>query len=52
VLVEALRGNLRDHHRFLIKLHLDQVDALNKAVGELEARVQEHLGPFARTPRS
>jgi transposase len=48
VLVEALRGNLRDHHRFLIKLHLDQVDALNKAVRELEARVEEHLTPFRK----
>jgi transposase len=47
-LVEALRGNMRDHHRFLIKLHLDQVDALNTAVRELEARVEEHLGPFRR----
>jgi transposase len=45
-LVEALRGNVRDQHRFLIKLHLDQVDGLNKAIGELEARVEEHLGPF------
>jgi transposase len=47
-LVESLRGNVRDHHRFLIKLHLDQVDALNKAVRELEARVEEHLGPFRK----
>jgi transposase len=50
-LVEALRGNVRDHHRFLIKLHLDQVDALNKAVRELEARVEEHLGPFRNNAR-
>jgi len=48
VLVEALRGNVRDHHRFLIKLHLDQIDALNKAVRELEARVEEHLTPFRK----
>lgn len=47
-LVEALRGNVRDHHRFLIKLHIDQVDALNKAVRELEARVDEHLDPFRK----
>jgi len=46
VLVEALRGNVREHHRFLIKLHLDQVDALNKAVVELEARVAAHIDPF------
>jgi transposase len=48
VLVEALRGNVREHHRFLIKLHLDQVDALNKAVRELEARVEGHLDPFRK----
>jgi len=48
VLVEALRGKVRDQHRFLIKLHLDQLDALNKAVGELEARVEEHLSPFRK----
>jgi transposase len=47
-LVEALRGNVRDHHRFLIKLHLDQVDALQKAVRELEARVGEKLDPFRK----
>jgi transposase len=48
VLVEALRGNVREHHRFLIKLHLDQIDALDKAVRELEARVDEHLDPFRK----
>lgn len=46
--VEALRGNVREHHRFLLKLHLEQVDALQKAVRELEARVEEHLGPFRK----
>jgi hypothetical protein len=25
-LVEALRGHVRDHHRFLIRLHLEQID--------------------------
>jgi hypothetical protein len=25
VLVEALRGRLRPHHRFLLKLHLEQI---------------------------
>jgi transposase len=47
-LIEALRGNVRDHHRFLIKLHLDQIDAINKAMRELEARVEEHLDPFRK----
>jgi transposase len=47
-LVAAFRGNVRDHHRFLIKLHLEQVDALHKAVRDLEARVDEHLSPFRK----
>src|SRR5216684_472142 len=37
-LVEALRGRIREHHRFLFKLHLGQVDALRTAVREVEAR--------------
>jgi len=47
-IVEALRGNVRDHHRFLIKLHLEQIDTLDKAVRELEARVGEQLEPFRK----
>src|SRR4051812_16233993 len=31
-LKEALRGRVTGHHRFLLRLHLDQVDALNAAV--------------------
>jgi transposase len=45
-LVEALRGRIREHHRFMLKLHLGQVDALNQAVREVEARVGTTLKPF------
>jgi transposase len=45
-LVEALRGRVRQHHRFLLKLHLGQVDALQAAVRDVEARVGETLRPF------
>ena len=45
-LVEALRGRVRDHHRFLLKLHLAQIDALAAAVRDVEARVGETLTPF------
>jgi transposase len=45
-LVEALRGRVRDHHRFLLKLHLAQIDALTAAVRDVEARVGETLTPF------
>jgi len=44
-LIEALRGRVRPHHRFLLKLHLDQIDALQVAVGDVEARLGETLAP-------
>ena len=45
-LVEALRGRVTQHHRFLLKLHLDQIDSLDKAVRDLEARMGDALAPF------
>jgi transposase len=45
-LVEALRGRLTDHHRFLLRLHLGQIDALDAAIRDLEARIGEPLAPF------
>jgi len=45
-LIEALRGSVRDHHRFLLKLHLGQIDAASAAVREVEARIGELLRPF------
>jgi transposase len=45
-LVEALRGRVREHHRFLLKLHLGQIDALQAAVRDVEARIGETLRPF------
>lgn len=45
-LVEALRGRVREHHRFLLRLHLGQVDALNAAVTAVEGRIEAALAPF------
>jgi transposase len=45
-LVEGLRGNVRDHHRFLLKLHLGQIHALQTAVKEIEGRLGEVMLPF------
>lgn len=47
-LVEALRGTIRDHHRFLLQLHLGQIDALDQAVRDLEGRMETLLAPFRR----
>jgi transposase len=45
-LLDALHGRVTDHHRFLIKLHLTQIDALETAVATIEARIGSALGPF------
>jgi transposase len=45
-LVDALHGRVTDHHRFMIQLHLTQVEALDAAVATIEARIGDALGPF------
>jgi transposase len=45
-LKEALRGRVARHHRFLLRLHLDQVDALDAAVGRIDREVEVRLAPF------
>jgi transposase len=45
-LVDALHGRVTTHHRFMIQLHLTQVDALSAAVHDVDARVGDALGPF------
>ena len=45
-LTQALQGRVSPHHRFLLKLHLSQIDAVQTAVREVEARVSEILPPF------
>jgi transposase len=47
-LAEALRGSVRNHHRFLLRLHLGQIDGAKQAVAELEARMEDLLRPFRR----
>ena len=45
-LVDALHGRMTDHHRFMLHLHLTQVDAVQHAIDEVEARIGAALGPF------
>ena len=44
--VAALHGRVTPHHRFLLRLHLAQIDALKVAVRDVEARVGDALAPF------
>src|SRR5256885_2133493 len=45
-LVAALHGRVTPHHRFMLKLHLTQIEALEAAVREVEARLGDALTPF------
>jgi transposase len=45
-LLEALRGRVRPPHRFLLKLHLGQIDALEKSIAEIDTEVGALLEPF------
>ncbi len=46
MLAEALRGRLSKHHRFLLRLHLDQIDVLDRALAEIDKEVEAGLDPF------
>ena len=50
-LIDALHGNVRPHHRFLLKLHLQQIDSLQQAIAEVEQRLGAVLEPFRRAVR-
>lgn len=39
-LVEALRGRIQPHHRTLLQLHLELVDAVERAIARIEGQVE------------
>lgn len=45
-ITEALQGRVREHHRFMLRLHLGQVDALESAITRVEVRIERALSPF------
>jgi transposase len=42
---KALRGRLTEHHRFLLRLHLDHLDGLDGLLDRLQTRIEERLAP-------
>lgn len=44
----ALTGFVREHHRFMLQLHLTQVDALDRGIKDTEERTEALLEPFRR----
>jgi transposase len=43
---EALRGRVTRHHRFLLQLHLGQIDGLDAAIEMIDGEVEANLNPF------
>ena len=44
----ALEGKMEEHHRFLLQLQLDRLEAVENDLELLERRLQEHLKPYAK----
>lgn len=45
-IIDALRGRMSKNHRFLLKLHLDQVESIERSIDLVEAEVGLVLEPF------
>jgi transposase len=43
----ALEGKLEEHHRFLLRLQLNRLDAMDGQLAILEQRIQQKLEPYA-----
>jgi transposase len=45
-IVEALRGRVTPHHRMMLRLHLEQVDATDATIRQIDEEVGRLLEPF------
>ena len=50
-LIEALRGRITGHHRMMLKLHLDLIADLERALSEVDAAVGKALAPIRERAR-
>lgn len=50
-LIEALHGRIREHHRGLLKVHLELVAALEQALADIDATVGKTLAPIRDSAR-
>ena len=47
-LTQALRGRVDEHHRFMLKLLMGQIEYLEQQVASLDQRIGEVMGPLER----
>lgn len=45
-LVDALTGRFKEHHAFMTRLHLNQIDAQTRIIDALTTRIEEAMAPF------
>jgi transposase len=48
-LCEAMRGRVTPHHRFLLSLHLQQIDAIDAPINAVDREVDALIEPFFTT---
>jgi len=48
-LEHALTGSVQDHHRLMLRLHLEHIDYLNLQIGHLERAIEKAIIPFDDT---
>jgi transposase len=44
--VEALRGRVTEHHRFMLALHLTQIRSVEKTIDDVDQRIEQAVTPF------
>ena len=45
-LVDALQGRFTEHHAFMVRQYLSQIDAHQQMIDDLTARIEEKMRPF------
>jgi transposase len=45
-LTEALVGRFNEHHAFMVRLYLDEIDARERTIATLTERIEEAMEPF------
>src|SRR5262245_37607807 len=44
----ALRGRVEEHHRFLLRFHLDRIAEIERTISVLDARIEAELVPVSQ----
>jgi len=47
-LLEGLTGLVREHHRFLLRLHLEQIQALHHGIAQIEEQIARLIDPYSQ----